>query len=174
MAANIQRFSSSYGSSRVANLAFLKPDIKILGILWFLSGTWLFFKSKKLDKIWIFMFPNSCLKLTNVDPYDTTHEIEEQYRKLCFGDRVNEVFSDSIPPAQRFPIWGTCTPRVGVTKLRLAGHIRPADRFNPACQIPSTFFSNTTFPTVGSSATALAVSVNKISRCRLAYLKGYI
>jgi len=91
------------------------------------------------------MVPNSCLKLTNVDPYDITHEIEEQYRKICSDDRVNEVISDSMPPAQRFPICGTCTPRVGVTKLRLAGHIRPADRFNPTCQIPSTFFSRPRF-----------------------------
>jgi len=100
---------------------------------------------KKLDKIWIFMVPNSCLKLTNVDPYDITHEIKEQYRKICSDDRVNEVISDSMPPAQRFTICGTCTPRVGVTKLRLAGHIRPADRFNPTCQIPSTFFSRPRF-----------------------------
>jgi len=41
--------------------------------------------------------------------------------------------------------------RVGVAKLWLAGHIQPTDRFDPACQ-------TILFPTVDSSATALAAA----------------
>jgi len=46
--------------------------------------------------------------------------------------------------------------RVRVAKIRSAGRMRPADQFNSAHQIPCTLFSSTTFPTVESSATALA------------------
>jgi len=46
----------------------------------------------------------------------------------------------------------------GVAKLRPAGLIRHANQFNPARQIPCTFFSSMMFPTVDSSATALAAA----------------
>jgi len=46
----------------------------------------------------------------------------------------------------------------GVAKLRPAGRIRPTEQFNPPRQIPCTSFSSTTFPTVDSSATALAAA----------------
>ena len=45
-----------------------------------------------------------------------------------------------------------------MAKLRPAGHIHPLDQFNPARQIPCTFFSSIKFPTVDSSATALAAA----------------
>ena len=49
-----------------------------------------------------------------------------------------------------------CKP--GLTKLRPAGRIQPADQSNPARQKPCTFFSSTTFPTVDSSATTLTAA----------------
>jgi len=45
-----------------------------------------------------------------------------------------------------------------VAKLRPAGRIRRVDQFNPARQMPCIFFSDTTFPTVDNSATALATA----------------
>jgi len=53
----------------------------------------------------------------------------------------------------------------GVAKLRPTSRIRPADQFNPARQIPCTFFSRTVFPTVDSSAIALAAAchINRIA-----------
>jgi len=59
-----------------------------------------------------------------------------------------------------------CPPRVNKTlnincksdfKLGVA-KLQPSDQFNLACQVPYTFFSSTTFPTVDSSATALATA----------------
>jgi len=47
---------------------------------------------------------------------------------------------------------------VTVTQGWLAGRIRPAYQFNPTRQIPRTIFSSTTFPTMDSSATALAAA----------------
>ena len=47
---------------------------------------------------------------------------------------------------------------ISVAKLRPAGRIRHADQFNPTRQIPCTFFSSATFPTVDSSATALTAA----------------
>jgi len=43
--------------------------------------------------------------------------------------------------------------------------IRSGNQFNPTCQIPCTFFSSATFPTVDSSATALAAAchVNSVA-----------
>jgi len=45
-----------------------------------------------------------------------------------------------------------------MAKLRPIGHFLLADQFNQAHEIPLTFFSSTTFPTVDSSATTLAVT----------------
>ena len=57
------------------------------------------------------------------------------------------------------------TLNTGVAKLRPAGRIRPTNQFNPARQIPCTFFSSITFPTVDSSATTLAASGCLLSTC---------
>jgi len=53
----------------------------------------------------------------------------------------------------------------GVAKLRPAGRIRPADQFNPTRQIPFTFFSSATFPTVDSSAAALTAACHINRTC---------
>jgi len=52
-----------------------------------------------------------------------------------------------------------------VTKLRPAGRIRPAEQFNPTRQNTLHSFSFTTFPTVDSSATAMAAACIK-QKCK--------
>jgi len=104
------------------------------------------------------------------NPNENLLQVQADFKCLCshfscllatkdsMSLKLINQFSVCLRFSSRVAIVATPCLRTGVVKLRSAGHNRSADQLNPARQIPCTFFSSTTFPSVYSSATASAAA----------------